>query len=91
MADFLIDPDPLVIVVDQLEADRDLVALVEFADIADVDLGGENTHRALAHIVCAHAEFSEGLVRATIEEDVVVGHVHVAVVVDPARFDGKDR
>ena len=91
MVDLLVGVHPLLVMVEQLERDGHLVAKVQFPDIAEVDLGGVDGELALACVGRAKPHRFERLVAAAIEQDIVVGHVHVAVVVDPVLLDLKDR
>jgi len=73
--------------VEHLEGGGDLVAEMQLADVADVDLCGVGCQSPLACIFRPHAQQFEGFVGATVEQDVVVGHVHVAVIIDPVLLD----
>jgi hypothetical protein len=64
---------------------------VQFAQIADMHLGGKAGVPARGHIVDTAAEQFERLVDRTVEQHVVVGHVEMAVVVDPRRLDPHHR
>src|SRR5262249_6439482 len=77
--------------VEQLKGDADRVARVELAQVAHVHLGGEAGMAPVLHIVGAAANELERLVDRTVEQDVVVGHVEVAVVVDPCGLDPHHR
>ena len=90
MVDLLVGVHPLVVMVEQLERDGHAVAKMQFPDIAEVDLGGVDGELALARIGRAEPHGLEGLVGAAVEQDVVVGHVEVAVVVDPVLLDLHD-
>src|SRR5690606_20343477 len=59
----------------------------QLAHVADMGFGRVDGEPAVAGIGRAHAHQLEGLVRAAVEEHVVVGHVEVAVVVYPVLLD----
>ena len=56
-----------------------------------MDLGGEEGVVALFQIVPAKAGQALHLVDAAIEKHMVIGHVHVAVEIDPRRIDRHHR
>ena len=63
---------------------------MQLAQIAHVHLGGEGGEARL-HVVGAAAEQFEHLVHRAVEQHVVIGHVEMAVVVDPGRLDPHHR
>src|SRR5262249_24811840 len=67
------------------------IAGMKLAQIAHVHLGGEAGLLTLLDVVEAAADEFEGLVHRAVEEYVVIGHVEMAVVVDPARLDPHHR
>lgn len=75
----------------QLERHPHGRALLQFAQIADMDFGGEEGMLALLQITlpqpCKIVEFVE----AAIEQHIVIGHVQVAVEINPGRLDGHHR
>src|SRR5262249_20772333 len=73
--------------VEQPERRPHRVAGMELAQIAHVHLGGEAGLLARLDVVEAAAEELEDLVHRAVEEHVVIGHVEMAVVVDPAGLD----
>ena len=75
------------VVVEQLERRPHRVAGMELAQIAHVHLGGEAGQFALLDVVEAAADELERLVHRAVEQHVVIGHVEMAVVVDPAGLD----
>ena len=77
--------------VEQLERDADRVLSIELAQVAHVHLGGEAGVAPVLHIVGAAANELERLVNGAIEQDVVIGHVEMAVVVDPRGLDPHHR
>jgi hypothetical protein len=52
-----------------------------------VELGTEGREVAARHVVGAKAHFGKGLIGAAVEQDGVIAHVHVTVIVDPALLD----
>src|ERR1700678_1964876 len=60
---------------------------MEFPQIADMHLGGEGGMPRLFQIGDAAAKKLIGLVDRAVEQHIVVGHVEMAVVVDPAGLD----
>jgi hypothetical protein len=52
-----------------------------------VDLGREEGCLALREVFLAQSDQPEGLVHGPVEEHMVIGHVHMAVVVDPSGLD----
>ena len=83
--------EALGVVVEDDRLDDDAVACLELAEVADMGLEGEDGMIGLRDIVFVDADAGEDLVESPVEENVVVGHVEVAVIVDPVRFDGHDR
>ena len=87
VTDLLEAAEPLLVMVEHLEGDVDGVAEMQLLHVADMDFGRVDRHAALARIGGAGAKQVERLVHAAVEEHVVVGHVEMAVVVDPVRLD----
>src|SRR5436305_1897802 len=73
--------------VEQLEGDAHRVAGVELAQVADMYLGSEAGMTAVFHVVGAAADQLEGLVDRAVEQHIVVGHVEMAIIVNPAGLD----
>ena len=55
-----------------------------------MDFGRVDGELALPGIVGPHAHHLEGVVRAAVEQHVVIGHVEMAVIVDPVLLDLHD-
>jgi hypothetical protein len=70
--------------------DRDVLALTELSEVADMGLKSENGMVGLCNIDRIDTDPGEDLVKSPVEENMVIGHVEVAVIVDPVRFDGHD-
>jgi hypothetical protein len=64
---------------------------MELAQIAHVHLGGEAGLLARLDVIEAAADELEGLIHRAVEQHVVIGHVEMAVVVDPAGLDPHQR
>ena len=79
--------DALGVVVEQLERDAHRIAFVQFAQIAHMRFRREGRMLPGVEIVQPDAEQFVGLVDAAVEQHVVVGHVEMAVVVDPVLLD----
>ena len=81
----------LVIEAEQLEGDAHRRVDQKLAQIAHMHFGGES--RVLAGLDVAEAEAEQliDLVDGAIEQHIVVGHVEMAVVVDPAGLDPHHR
>src|SRR5262249_54915113 len=75
----------------ELERHPHGVAGMELAQIAHVHLGGEAGLLARLDVIEAAADELEGLIHRAIEQHVVIGHVEMAVVVDPAGLDPHQR
>ena len=71
------------------QPDRDLhgIAKVNFAQVPHVAFGGEGRAVALLQISRSDAEMQPEFIDGPVHHHIVIGHVQVAVVVDPARFD----
>ena len=78
--------DALGVVVEQLERHAHRIAFVDLAQVAHVGFRREGRVLLRVEIVLTDAEQFVGLVDAAVEQHVVVGHVEVAVVVDPLRL-----
>ena len=83
VADLFVEVQALLVVVDELERHPHRVVSLQLALVEGVDLGGEIGGVALLDVVRPEPDQLEGLVHGPVEEHVVIGHVHVAVVVDP--------
>src|SRR5262245_16794140 len=79
------------VVIEQLKGHAYGVAGMELAQIAHVHLGGVAGVLARLDVVEAAADELERLVHRAVEQHVVVGHVEMAVVVDPAGLDPHQR
>src|SRR6478736_5606056 len=62
-----------------------------FPDIADMAFGGEGGVVPLFQIARSDADLEPEFVHGPVEHHVVIGHVEVAVIIDPARLDLHDR
>ncbi len=82
---------PLAVVFEQLERDAHRVAGMKLAQVAHMHLGGEARVPAGLDVVEPATDELEGLVHRAIEQHVIIGHVEMAVIVDPARLDGHHR
>ena len=83
VADFQVEMEPLLVEIDELQGDADLIGELEFALVEGMDLGDEERGLPLLKIVLAQADETEALLDGPIEEHMEVGHVHMAVIVDP--------
>ena len=83
---FLEEVEPLLVMVEQEEAAAQPVAQLDFAQVADVELGGVGRQPPLGHVTGPEPHLGKGLVGAAIHHYGVIAHVHVAVIVDPALF-----
>lgn len=79
----LVEVEALFVEVEELAGDVDACAHVQFAQVADVELGREGRVAGGFGVVRAEAEDVKERVGSAVEEDVVIGHVEVAVEVDP--------
>ena len=79
------------VAIDELDGDPDRVVGMELAQVAHVHLGGEERAVPPFHVVRPDARQRERLVDRPVEQHVVIGHVEVAVVVDPGRLDPHHR
>src|SRR5262245_30393279 len=77
--------------VEQLKRNADRVVGIELAQVAHMHLGGEAGMAPVLDIVGAAANELERLIDRAVEQDVIVGHVEVAVVVDPRGLDPHHR
>src|SRR4051812_41651585 len=64
---------------------------MNLTDVADVALGREGRFVAGLQIVRADPQLQPEFVDGAIEQHVVIGHVEVAVIIDPLRLDLHDR
>ena len=86
--EFLEHMEAFGVIVDQVEGRGDQIALVQFADIADVEFGHIGRAAGAVTVVGAEAQLRVRLVRALIQQHRVIGHVKVAIIVDPFGQDG---
>ena len=63
-----------------------MLAFMQFAQVAYVRLGREGRVGLAAQIIGADPEQFVGFVDAAVEQHVVIRHVQMTVVVDPARL-----
>ncbi len=73
------------VVIQQLEVDIDGIALGQLLQIVHMHLQHKTRALAGAHVLLADADLVEDMIESLVEEHVVVGHVEMAVVVDPFR------
>lgn len=76
----------LFVMVDQLQRSAHPVAQVQFANIANMDFGRVGGEPAGGSIGGAHAKRYGNLVARPVEQHIVIGHVEVAIIVDPVLF-----
>ena len=88
MVDFLVEMAALRVMVDQLETNLYRHSCRQFTDVADVGLGREIGGVPLFQIAFAEPQFFEDLVAGLVEQDHIIGHVEMAVVIDPVVLDG---
>lgn len=81
----------LFVVIEQLEGHGDFVAGADLVDVGDVRLGGEGGMVRRLQVVRSQPQGRQNLVEGAVEQDVVEGHVEVAVVVDPLWLDAHRR
>src|SRR6056297_67745 len=79
--------EPLLVMVEQIEAAAQPVAELDLAQVTGVELGGVGRQPALDHVVRAEAHPGECLVGAAVHDHGIIAHVHVAVIVDPPLLD----
>lgn len=84
---FLIEMKTFVIMINKLRADLYLVIQMQFAHITKVKFGGIGRVVAGFGVFGAKAKRGIGLIHAGIKQHVVVGHVEMAVIIDPFGFD----
>jgi len=72
---------------EQLKRDPHRVACVQLPQIAHMHLGREGGVAALLQIGRPDTEQFVSLINRPVEQHMVIGHVHMAVVVDPGRLD----
>jgi hypothetical protein len=75
------------VVVEELDGDLHGVAGMEFAQIGQMRFECEERRVGGLHIVGTQSDQIESLIAGTIEEDIVIGHVEMAIIVDPLIFD----
>jgi hypothetical protein len=75
------------VVVEELEGDADGVAGMQLAQVAHMHLGGVDGMGAARHVVGADPDQLVGLVHRAVEQYVIIGHVEMAVIIDPLRLD----
>src|SRR5258708_30296485 len=85
MIDFVRKVQALVVGADDLGRDGEQIDKVQFAKVERVGFGGKNTMSATIDIVRSKPKGVTGGVVSPVEHDTVVGHVHMAVEVDPFR------
>jgi len=81
----------LFICIDNLERDADRVPQLQFIEIANVNFGGEERAFPFLRVIPADIEFGEERVQGFIKKQIVVGHVHMTVQVNPLRFNLANR
>jgi D-lactate dehydrogenase (cytochrome) len=81
---------PLGVMVEILRVDRNRVARLQLAEVGDMGFEGEHRGVAGGAIVAADAERGEELVERPVEEDMIIGQIEMAVIVDPGGLDGHD-
>jgi hypothetical protein len=76
-------------VADTQQPHRDLhgIAEMDLAQIPHMAFHGEGRAVALLHIGRTNAELQPQLVDGAVHHHIVIGHVEMAVVVDPLRLD----
>src|ERR687887_1945217 len=79
------------VVVEQLKRHPHRVAGVELTQIAHMHFGGEAGMLARLDVIEAAADELEGLVHRAVEQHIVIGHVEMAIVVDPPRLHPHQR
>src|SRR5712691_2931160 len=79
------------VVGEKLERHPHRVGGMELAQVAHMHFCGKAGMLAGLHVVQAAAQELEGLVDGAVEQDVVIGHVEMAVVVDPVVLDPHHR
>ena len=77
----------LFVEIQELERDADGITGIELAQIAQMDFGGEAGVLAFLQIGQAAAKQLVDFVDGAVEQHIVIGHVEMAVVVDPAGLD----
>ena len=83
---------PLLVGIEQLEADLKLLSFQQFGKVMDVILHNVGTMVSLGHIARADAEILlQDHVERLVEGEAVVGHIHVTVVIDPVRKNRANR
>jgi hypothetical protein len=87
MADLLVGAQPLLVVIEQVEGRGDGVAEMQFLDVADMHFRRVDRHPALFRIGRPEAHHLKGLVGSAVEQHVVIGHVEMAVIIDPVLLD----
>src|SRR6516164_803045 len=81
----------LAIVVDELERHPHVILGLELAQIAHVRFGREAGMPVGPHVIEAASQKLEYLVDRAIEKHVVIGHIEMAIIVDPAGLDSHQR
>jgi hypothetical protein len=87
MADFHVVVDALLVVIEELERGAHSIVHLQLAPVEGVDLGRKEGGIAFGEVVMAQAHQAEGLIHGPVEKHMVIGHVHVAVIVDPIGLD----
>ena len=87
--DFLIHMKAFFVIIQQLKGDLHGIIHMQFAHITDVEFGDIGGAAGVGQIVGAKAEDRVGLVGALIHQDGIIGHVEVAIVVDPFGAHGE--
>lgn len=85
--DFVRKVQSLAVDPDDLGSDAQQIAKVQFSKIERVGFSGKNAMRAAIDIIRSKPKGVAGGVVSPVEHDTVVGHIHVAVEVDPFRQD----
>lgn len=93
VTELLEDMQPLGVVPEKLQAHPYRISLGEFALVDHMHLAGEHRQVAGVHVALPDADQLIGFAEGGVEKHVIVGHVQVAVIVDPLgadRHDGGD-
>lgn len=81
MGSFGVEPD-------QCQGDIDRIASRQFTQVRHMRLGGEKRGIGARQIVRPQAQLVKRLVDTPVEQNVIIGHVEMAVTIDPLRLDG---
>lgn len=84
---FLEDVETLGVVIYQVKGRINFLAGMQFPYVCDMGFGGICGQLPRFDILQIDAQFGQTLVYSAVKQDIVIGHVEVAIVIGPLGFD----